>query len=425
MRISGDPASAVTAHLLTPMRPASAQPERTAGGLPSEYPAEDPLSVVLAADNPLLEAAGPLLRALAELPDLVGLNNHEDVESLREVLIRDMRQFQQISERAGFRREHTVAARYCLCTALDEAANRMPWARDGGWAADSLLVLFHNEVNGGEKFFLLLGRMAQAPAEHIQVLELLYHLLSLGFKGRYSLLPDGDRQLETIHRRLLGLLQEYGEPMPAALSPHQKGVSGGAFRFMRFLPVWVTASILAALLLVLHSSLRRELTPSVETLTRQLATLAVQPAPEVFALAPEPPLDAWFTAEERRNYGLVVDAPHKRLSLSGSRSFVSGAVIHERMAPVLDTIAHHLIRGEGAIVIIGHTDTVRLRAGSAFRDNQHLSEERAKAVAAALVARGVPADRITTSGKGDREPVTSNDTENGRARNRRVDVIVP
>lgn len=425
MRMTGESASAVMAHLLTPMRPASAQPERTVEAPPSDQPAEDPLSAVLAADNPLLEAAGPLLRSLAELPGLLGLNSQEDVDRLRELLIRDMRQFQRLSERAGFRREHAVAARYCLCTALDEAANRMPWARDGGWAADSLLVLFHNEVNGGEKFFLLLGRMAQAPAEHFQVLELLYHILSLGFKGRYSLLPDGDRQLETIHRRLLGILQEYGEPMFAELSPHRKGISGGRFRFMRFLPVWVTASILVALLLVFHSSLRQELTPSADALTRQLAALAAQPAPEVFALAPVPPLDAWFTAEERRTYGLAVDAPHKRLSLSGSRTFVSGAVVHERMAPILDTIARHLAGGEGTVAVIGHTDNVRLRAGSMFRDNQHLSEARAQAVAAALVARGIPADRITTSGKGDREPVASNDTESGRARNRRVDVIVP
>ena len=71
------------------------------------------------------------------------------------------------------------------------------------------------------------------------------------------------------------------------------------------------------------------------------------------------------------------------------------------------------------IRIEGHTDS----SGNA-KANQALSQRRADAVRDALVAAGVAANRITAVGLGEGQPVASNDTEAGRARNRRVDVIV-
>ncbi|MGE4532083.1 MAG: OmpA family protein, partial [Acidithiobacillus sp.] len=66
----------------------------------------------------------------------------------------------------------------------------------------------------------------------------------------------------------------------------------------------------------------------------------------------------------------------------------------------------------------GHTDAV----GSA-EFNQRLSEDRARAVKAALVADGVPAQQIATRGLGATQPVADNSTDAGRAKNRRVEVV--
>jgi outer membrane protein OmpA-like peptidoglycan-associated protein len=56
------------------------------------------------------------------------------------------------------------------------------------------------------------------------------------------------------------------------------------------------------------------------------------------------------------------------------------------------------------------------------RTNLTLSDQRAKSVKAALVAGGIDAGRLTTAGLGQTKPLASNDTEVGRAQNRRVEV---
>lgn len=71
------------------------------------------------------------------------------------------------------------------------------------------------------------------------------------------------------------------------------------------------------------------------------------------------------------------------------------------------------------VIIIGHTDAV-----GADDYNQRLSEQRAQAAAAYLRTQGVAASRIGTRGLGEYEPIASNETEAGRASNRRVEVAI-
>lgn len=70
-------------------------------------------------------------------------------------------------------------------------------------------------------------------------------------------------------------------------------------------------------------------------------------------------------------------------------------------------------------IAVGHTDGMGSEAY-----NQALSERRANAVKDYLVSQGLPADKVRAEGKGESEPVASNDTREGRAKNRRVDVTV-
>lgn len=95
----------------------------------------------------------------------------------------------------------------------------------------------------------------------------------------------------------------------------------------------------------------------------------------------------------------------------------NSAVIRSASALLLDGIARAAEACPGRLRIEGHTDNVG-------RDtfNTALSLRRAEAVRTSLIRRGVPADRLVAEGFGAAHPVSENDTEEGRARNRRIEI---
>jgi len=78
----------------------------------------------------------------------------------------------------------------------------------------------------------------------------------------------------------------------------------------------------------------------------------------------------------------------------------------------------------GPAKIVGHTDNQPLGPLNRFKNNQELSEERAKAVFAILAPMLSDSSRVAVEGKGPDSPVASNGTSEGRAKNRRVEVYV-
>jgi outer membrane protein OmpA-like peptidoglycan-associated protein len=106
----------------------------------------------------------------------------------------------------------------------------------------------------------------------------------------------------------------------------------------------------------------------------------------------------------------------------GKVQFASGSDrIDSRSEPLLDQIGQALVAnpGVGKIRIEGHTDNV-----GDPKFNQRLSQERAEAVKAALIKRGVDGDRLQTRGYGETRPIAPNKTAPGRANNRRVEFII-
>ena len=108
-----------------------------------------------------------------------------------------------------------------------------------------------------------------------------------------------------------------------------------------------------------------------------------------------------------------------RLNVPSDVSFDIGrADIKPQMRPVLDEIGRNLDPNV-RVSIVGHTDSTGSDA-----INEPLSRERAVAVRDYLSARGVSSARVSVAGRGSHEPVAGNDTEAGRAANRRVEIFL-
>lgn len=107
--------------------------------------------------------------------------------------------------------------------------------------------------------------------------------------------------------------------------------------------------------------------------------------------------------------------------LKGDILFDSGsATLKPAAATNLNQIAAIIKKyPEDRVLIVGHTDST----GKA-KTNQTLSEQRAKTVMEHMTAQGLPAGTVTFQGMGPSQPIASNDTADGRARNRRVELQI-
>lgn len=167
--------------------------------------------------NPIVHAAAPLIAVLAELrlPEVFC-----DAEKLRRKLVTQIKEFENNAKLKGVPAMNVLVARYALCAALDEAVLRLPSGEDSSWASQSLLNTFHEDAGGGEKFFAILERMNQDPGLNIDMLELLYLCLALGFEGKYRVMEGGEEQLRMIRESLYQRIQQQRRKEPVPLSEH-------------------------------------------------------------------------------------------------------------------------------------------------------------------------------------------------------------
>ncbi len=343
------------------------------------------------------------------------------------LLDQEVRVFEKLCEQANIRRDHMIGASYCLCTALDEAATQTAWGQEGSaaieWIHDGLATTFHGDLKGGDKVYLLIGRLLEDPDEHRDLLQVIYRILSLGFQGRYRDMTDGKRKHDAIRQRLYNVITSQREPVPLTLSPHwQSPATGKRLSFTDF-PVWITVTILSVILLGLFGWFKYELFSRSADVQKQIADIARMTPPP----APPPQLHLKQLLEDEIAAGtvsVVEDARHSAVTFRGDAMFKpGGASVQASMNPLISKIATEIAKVPGKVTIIGYTDNVPIRSRH-FASNQMLSEERATQVMQMLQTAGVPANRLEAVGKGDADPVGDNRTAQGRAQNRRVEIDV-
>ncbi|KPF49555.1 hypothetical protein IP87_19590 [beta proteobacterium AAP121] len=410
-------------------RPAAAAPTTSAGAAPAAGPAlaQVPLPELPAhaSLNPLVQAAAPLLSAA---PRLRATLRHPDPAGLRVQLVESVKRFESVARAQGLPNDQVVAARYILCTLLDESASSTPWGGSGAWSSQSLLVHFHNEAWGGEKVFQLLSRLVENPSQHRNLLELVYAVLSLGFEGRYKVLNDGKAQLESVRERLAGKLRELAGPAERELSPQWQGVAAAPARLSDGVPLWAVAAVLAGVLLALFLVLRLTLnaqTDATFTALQAIDTkvLAAPPAPPP-AEPPPPRLAQLLKSDIDAGAVEVRDlADRSVVTLRGDGVFDPGSAdLSSKVRPLFERIGAALNQVPGQVQIAGHTDNQPIRS-LRFPSNWHLSKDRANSVKVLLGAFVKP-ERLGAEGRADTEPLADNGSADGRAKNRRVEITL-
>lgn len=381
--------------------------------------------------NPLIAFANPILSAV---PQIAAARNHPDPALLKETLQDLIEAFEAGARKIGVQAEVLEGAVYALCCMADDAAASTPWGT--GWIASGLLQELRGENNGGEGFFDLIEAVKPKPEENAELLELLFICLALGFQGRYRGKPGGVAEVNRIRADLHavialrrrrpedGLSEKWrGSPVAAAPRIALPRPAPAAKSVLPWRTIGITAGAAALALLVLFAGYRAMMKPAEES---------VPPVAPVASAPPPAPVEAQPTSPDKT---LATLAKGGLVALSEKGGFTTVSIRNDHQYPlgiieplagtqaVLEQIAGALDSVPGKIVVRGHADNVPVKPG-VFASNTELSAARAKAAAAVIAAKLREPQRVTSEGAGEANPVAPNDTDENRARNRRVEIVL-
>lgn len=220
--------------------------------------------------NPIISAASTLIAVFAKTRSAV---SHPDVGGLHQRLINEIKKLENELRDLGLKQEVQLSVRYLMCSVLDEAVLNTPWGTESAWAQRTLLSVFHGETSGGAKSFLILDRLRQSPSENLDVIELFYVCLSLGFEGRYRLMNRGREALDQVRDELFSIIRRQRGDYERSLSPTWNGLGRTRNPLTEYIPLWVVIALMATILFFSYSGLRYWLYASSSPIADDIAEL--------------------------------------------------------------------------------------------------------------------------------------------------------
>ncbi|WP_374310220.1 type VI secretion system protein TssL, long form [Methylocella sp.] len=378
--------------------------------------------------NPLMQAAAPLLLLLGRLRSAraraQGRNTAPQIAAAIEAAERAMLG-------AGVAPEEAKSAKFALCAAADEVISNLP-AEERGGAQAGLVTRFFGESDGARRLYEEIARASSDPSAHHGLIELLHACLALAFSTREA----------EMARAQLGDLIDRSSPAPAALSPRWRGQPLPARAMRLRVPLWAACGLAALAVFGAYVGFRLSLGAKAEAAAAMAAGLAPTGPVEIARTAQvepppaPPPSPAQVSQLDHIRTVLAPNIAAGALSVEPSANQIVIRIVDrslfqpgksallEDVKPLMMYVAMALDDGRGAVRVVGHSDNTPI-SNARFASNFELSLDRAKAVAALLKQSLTNPERVETEGKGADAPIAPNDTPEGRAKNRRVEIIVP
>jgi type VI secretion system protein ImpK len=202
--------------------------------------------------------------------------------------------------------------------------------------------------------------------------------------------------------------------------------------------MWVIGIISIGLLTFLFSFLLFQLNKDSDPVFREILSIKTPgvelpvpvPVPEpeplpVLELEPQLTLSLLLADEIIQNQVQVRELAERSIAIiQGDNLFRSGsASVNKNIIPLLAQVAQAMNQLNGQILIVGHSDNRPIRSAR-YPSNWHLSKARANSVKTIIEQIINEPQRISIEGRADLEPVATNSTREGRAKNRRVEIIL-
>jgi type VI secretion system protein ImpK len=377
-------------------------------------------------ENPLLDYSRDLLILAGNLRSFQPSNT---IEQLRTDIENLFARFNKSLQDDNTSEEVILTARYLLCCLIDELVLSTPWGIESAWSHQTLLGKYHNETSGGEKFFLIANKLMEQPQRNIDLIELAYVCLGLGFRGKYRISSSGENDVLQISQMLYQPITLY-RPQSNDLSPAWQGATDEKPSFeKRFPPILfflVFAFICIAVYIALLSNLHAKSSPLYEKIEDIGWDDFVL---QVSERSPDADLNSIVASlrsalSESISQGLVAVEVRDGIvivRLTSTQLFPPGSTrVNPQQVPEVNKLTRAIAPFAETLVIVGHTDSTG-RADS----NWVISRKRAEAVEAWLKTAQQSVGQTVTRGVADTQPlVTEGDPNFSQSLNRRVELML-
>lgn len=390
----------------------------------------------ISSTNPMTAAATSLLILLGRLRLLIV---EMQAMPLMTHVASSITEFERRSLDSGVSAEDALVAKYILCATADDIVQNLPGTDRHVWMQYSMLAQFFQVRTSGVGFFEELNKVLANPAPRYDLLELMHACLCLGFEGQYRAAAGGDIELQRIRRDVYQTLRHLKARSDDDISPRWRGIELKADNFGSRVPLWAICCFAGVGLLMIFMVFRYLLGNDSEAIAGTL--VGIHPRDSItierIAFKPLPEIVVPTTTQLQRirnalkaeiDQGTIEVDPlgeHIVLNVSNLILFASGkSEVKAEFGEVAKRIAAALDSEPGPIHIIGHTDSIKTSPTSRFKSNFELSVARAKSVSN-IVGEGIAEkSRLVVEGRGADDPVATNKTREGRAKNRRVEILI-
>ncbi|WP_112184515.1 DotU family type IV/VI secretion system protein [Ralstonia sp. GX3-BWBA] len=406
--------------------------------------------------NHLLRLAQPLFWLLDELsPEL---ESAARLDALKSEVRTRLAAFKQAAQAAALKADSVEAVHYCFCAALDQAGSRVRGRADGlrgVWLQHGLLMQLYGEKDFGQRCRTWITKLQETPNVSENALEVIAQLMGRGLRDERGMplpkiqlvhqlspvevIPLAATTPQRRHVTIANSATEHQRIHVAVNNPSNGAVEPSDVLITVGIPVpeapssqelplrrpWrliVIAVVVTALVLGLAWVTYRQHLDN-QALASQVSAQEAQVAKRQEPL--EDRIARALTSETGASqFGLSTEGDRIYIVFSSDMSFAAGSAdITPMLARQLERLAGVLTTTDGKVTIVGHTDDSPGALGRT-ETNLALSAARAMAVGRNLQAHGVAETRLSAMGRGAKEQVGDNKTAEGRALNRRVEIVL-
>lgn len=174
--------------------------------------------------NGIVDAASNLFTIMGKLRQA---KNWRQPAKLQTELIQEINIFFETIKNQKYSAEYVVVCRYVICAALDDIIYNTSWGKRGQWEQYALLSAYNQDTQTHDKFFGIMERAIKEPAIYIDLMELMYLCLSMGYKGQYAGQHDQLEQITNhLYKHIRAWRGHFSKTLSLTASPTAKKTAG-------------------------------------------------------------------------------------------------------------------------------------------------------------------------------------------------------